>query len=229
MKNLQYSVPIAIIIAGLVIAGAIYLIGNNGDTEQLGYQDQQNQDINKDNSNNESDVLAASEDDHIRGKKDAPVTIVEYSDFECPYCQSYHPTLKKALEEYPDKVRWVYRHFPLDRIHSQATPAAEASECAAEQGKFWEFADTLFSNQGQLGEDFYVQAAQDLNLNTDQFENCVTSRKYKEEVQQDFQSGQEVGVTGTPGSFVNGIEVRGGAVSYPQLQTKIEQALSELE
>jgi protein-disulfide isomerase len=170
-------------------------------------------------------TITVSESDHIRGNPDAPVTIVEWSDFECPFCSRFHPSVQQAISEYGDDVRWIYRHFPLESIHAQARPAAEASECAAEQGKFWEFADAMFAGQSQLGKDFYLSTATSLGLNDGQFSECVESRKYEQKVRDQEAAGINIGVRGTPGSFVNGIEVP-GAVPYPQLQALIESALN---
>lgn len=100
-----------------------------------------------------ADKIQISDQDHIRGSVSAPVTIVEFSDLQCPFCGRFHPTLQKALQEYGDKVRWVYKHFPLDSIHAQARPAAEAAECIAEQkgdDGFWKFTDGVFKNQDRL-------------------------------------------------------------------------------
>ncbi|MDP3770960.1 MAG: DsbA family protein [bacterium] len=169
--------------------------------------------------------ITVSDRDHVRGSKDAKVTIVEWSDFQCPFCARFHPSVVRAVQEYPGKVRWVYRHFPLDSIHPQARPSAEASECAAEQGKFWEFTDKLIERQPQLGADLYKTLAKELGLNESKFNDCVSSRKYQQKVTDDEQAGLAVGVRGTPGSFVNGIEVP-GAVPYEQLKGFIDQALS---
>ncbi|MDO8621823.1 MAG: DsbA family protein [bacterium] len=169
--------------------------------------------------------ITVSDSDHIRGSKDAKVTIVEWSDFQCPFCSRFHPSVVRAVQEYPGKVRWIYRHFPLDSIHPNARPSAEASECAAEQGKFWEFADKLIERQPQLGPDLYKTLAKELGLNESKFNDCVSSRKYQQKVTDDEQAGLAVGVRGTPGSFVNGIEVP-GAVPYEQLKSYIDQALS---
>lgn len=168
--------------------------------------------------------ITVTDKDHIRGSKDAKVTLVEWSDFQCPFCSRFHPSVVRAMQEYSGKVRWVYRHFPLDSIHPNARPAAEASECAAEQGKFWEFADKLFERQPQIGPDLYKSLAKELGLNESKFNDCVTSRKYQQKVTDDEQAGLSVGVRGTPGSFVNGIEVP-GAVPYEQLKAQIDQAL----
>ncbi|MBI4433694.1 DsbA family protein [Candidatus Uhrbacteria bacterium] len=170
--------------------------------------------------------ITVTDADHIRGNKDAKVTIVEWSDYQCPFCSRFHPTMRQAMSEYGDKVRWVYRHFPLESIHPNARPAAEAAECAAEQGKFWEFSDQLFEKQESLGSTLYTQLAKDLKLNEKQFASCVSSRKYQQKVANDEQSGLAIGVRGTPASYVNGIEVP-GAVPYAQLKSLIDQALSQ--
>lgn len=169
--------------------------------------------------------ITVTDADHVRGAKDAKVTIVEWSDFQCPFCSRFHPSVVRAVQESNGKVRWVYRHFPLDSIHPNARPAAEASECAAEQGKFWEFADKLFERQPQIGPDMYKALAKELKLNESKFNECVSSGKYKQHVSDDEQSGLAAGVRGTPGSFVNGIEVP-GAVPYEQLKSFIDQALN---
>lgn len=163
--------------------------------------------------------------DHITGGKNAKVTLIEYSDFECPYCGAFFPTVKQALAEYGDKIRFVYRHFPLS-FHPQAMPAAEASECAAEQGKFWEYHDKLFENQASLGDALYSQIAKDLGLNTNSFENCRDSGKYTAKVQEQLAGGSAAGVNGTPHTIVmdedgNAIPVS-GAQPYSALKAAIE-------
>ncbi len=167
-------------------------------------------------------------DDHLRGAADAPVTIVEYSDFECPYCGRFHPSLQRLMDEYDGRVNWVYRHFPLS-FHPQARPAALASECAAEQGKFWEFADGLFENQTRLGSALFGELADDLGLNRSKFDDCLSSQKYADRVDTDLQEGQAAGVTGTPGSFIVGADgtprLVPGAVPYEQLKAMIEEVL----
>lgn len=163
--------------------------------------------------------------DHIRGEVSAPVTIVEFSDFQCPFCQRFHLTLTQLLNDYPSQVRWVYKHFPLDSMHPQARPAAEASECAAEQDKFWEFTDTLYENQTRLGSDLYQELASDLGLDIEQFQDCFDSGKYKDKVEADYQEAMELGVRGTPASFING-EPLVGAVPYDSLKSAIDQVLA---
>ena len=166
-------------------------------------------------------------DDHIRGNPNAKITLVEFSDFEWPFCQRFHPTVLRALAEYDGDIRWVYKHFPLDNIHREARPAAEASECVWEQKGdegFWEFADAMFENQSRLGNAFYEEVALEIGVNLSQFQTCVSERKYQDKVEQDYQQGIQGGVAGTPGSFVNGVPVR-GAVPYEQLKSIIDAQL----
>lgn len=170
-------------------------------------------------------TLEVDEDDHVRGESNAAVTLVEFSDFQCPFCSRFHQTITQALDEYQTQVRWVYKHFPSDAIYPQARFAAESSECAAEQGKFWEYNDALFENQSQLSELYYPQLALDLGLNVDSFNECVSSRKYKDKVEKDYQLGFQLGVRGTPASFING-ELLVGAIPYSSLQLVIEKALA---
>lgn len=174
--------------------------------------------------NKAANLEPVSDSDHIRGDKNAPVTIVEYSDFECPFCRSFHPTMQKVMSEYQGKVRWVYRHFPLTNIHPQALSAAEASECAAEQGKFWEFGDALFTNQDSLGDSLYKKTAEDLGLDMSKFNDCLTAGKYTSKVRDQASGGSAAGVRGTPASFING-QLVSGAVPYETLKSVIDGQL----
>jgi len=167
-----------------------------------------------------------SKDNHVRGDFNAPITLVEFSDFECPFCERHYPTLNKILENYKGKVRLVYKHFPLG-FHPNAQKAAEASECADEQGKFWEYHDKLFDNQptGYSLEKF-KQWAKDLGLNSKKFNDCLDSAKFAEKVQADYQEGTEKGVNGTPANFVNG-ELISGAQPYELFKQTIDQLLKQ--
>ncbi len=167
-----------------------------------------------------------TKDDHIRGKFDAPVTIVEFSDIQCPFCQQFHPTLLKIMADYPGKVRWVYKHFPLDSIHPMARSAALASECANEQGKFWEFLDESFSNQQLLSPTFYTDTAKSLGLNEAKFKECVDTQKFASVIDAHASEGNDAGITGTPSTFINGTPVS-GAQPYPSLKAVIEAALAK--
>ncbi|MBI4437381.1 thioredoxin domain-containing protein [Candidatus Uhrbacteria bacterium] len=173
-------------------------------------------------------VPVVTADDHIRGDVNAPVTIIEYSDFECPYCQRFHPTMQQVMAAYEGKVRWVLRSFPLS-FHPNATPAALAAECAAEQGKYWEFADKLFENRDTLGDALYTQLATDLGLNVSSFSDCYTSEKYADKIQTQAQEGAAAGVSGTPGSFVidadgNATPIK-GALPFESVAAAIDAAL----
>ena len=145
----------------------------------------------------------------IRGTPDAPVTVVEFSDFECPFCKQAHPTLKQLLERYPGKIRLAYRDFPLDSIHPQARRAAEAARCAHDQTKFWEYHDVLFSQSPRLSTDDLRRYADQVGLDVTKFDDCLTAGTHKAAVQRDLDEGNRLGVTGTPAFFVNGRPLSG--------------------
>lgn len=158
-----------------------------------------------------------------KGPENAPVTIVEFSDFECPFCSRVNPTLAQVRETYGDKVRIVFRQYPLP-IHPNAQKAAEASLCAHEQGKFWEMHDLMFEQQRQLGVDALKAKASQLGLDAEEFNQCLDSGEFADEVQADLEAGSEAGVSGTPAMFINGIAVS-GAVPYEQIATVIDDEL----
>jgi protein-disulfide isomerase len=139
----------------------------------------------------------------VRGKVDAPVTIVEFSDFQCPFCARARPTVNRVREVYGDKVRILFRHFPLQN-HPQASKAAEAAACANEQGKFWEMHDRLFQSQAKLQVADLKQHAADLGLKGDEFATCLDSGRHGGDWQQGLADGAQSGVTGTPAFFING-------------------------
>ena len=144
------------------------------------------------------------------GPADAPIVIVEFSDFQCPFCQRFYAqTFKQLMAAYPGKIRFVYRHLPLTSIHPEAFPAAEASMCANEQNAFWPFHDKIFENQDKLGSDLYLQIASGLNLDTNAFEECVNTNKYKDLVQMDSDFALSLGVQSTPTFFINGLALVG--------------------
>jgi protein-disulfide isomerase len=229
--NLSFLViSLSIIFAGLIIGGAILYSNKTSSSVEKEKEEKmavpESAEPGPGPRLDYSKLTPVSEQDHVRGKFDAPITIIEFSDFQCPFCQRFHPVAKRIVEEYPDQVRWVYRHFPLDSIHPYARTAAEASECAAEQGAFWKFADGLFENQDRLGNKLYQELAQSLGLNMDQFDQCVSSAKYKDKVQTQYQDGLRVGVTGTPNGFVNDQPLL-GALPYEQLKSMIDKLLSQ--
>jgi len=144
------------------------------------------------------------------GPADAPIVIVEFSDFQCPFCKRFHDeTYQSLMTAYPGKIRFVYRHFPLTSIHPNAFPAAEASMCANEQGAFWQYHDKIFEDQSQLGDDLYLQIATELGLDSKAFTDCMTSEKYKDAIQQDSDFAVNLGVNSTPTFFINGLAVVG--------------------
>jgi protein-disulfide isomerase len=145
----------------------------------------------------------------LRGDAKAALTIIEFSDFQCPYCQAVQATLKEVLSKYQGRVNLAFRDFPLLQIHPQAQPAAEASRCAGEQGKFWEYHDLLFGNPGMLQQPGLIEQARKLQLDDKRFEACLTGGKFRNAVQSDLQDGMRAGVNGTPAFFINGIALSG--------------------
>ena len=163
----------------------------------------------------------------IRGAADAPVTIVEFSDFECPFCKQTHPTLKQLLDRYPGKVRLAYRDFPLDSIHPQARRAAEAARCASDQGKFWEYHDVLFTQSPQLALEDLRRYAGQVGLDVTKFDGCLAAGVNKAAVQRDLDEGNRLGITGTPAFFINGRTLTGA--QPPEAFTRlIEQELARI-
>lgn len=161
----------------------------------------------------------------FKGVADAKVTIVEFSDFQCPYCGRVGPTLARLLEEYPDDVRIVYKHLPLS-FHKQALPAAKASMAAERQGKFWEFHDELFKNQRSLTDEKFMEIAKSLGLDTERFEKDYKSAEVATQVAQDMTEARRLGVTGTPGFFVNG-RFLSGARPYESFKEMVDAALGD--
>jgi len=149
-------------------------------------------------------VEVAYDPARLRGDPKARVVIVEFSDFQCPYCQSVEPTLKNLLAKYEGRVSLAYRDLPLRDIHPQAQLAAEASRCAVEQGKFWELHDLMFANQDKLDRPGLVGLAHELKLDEKQFDSCLGSGKYQAQIEEDRLLGMRAGVSGTPGFFING-------------------------
>jgi protein-disulfide isomerase len=151
----------------------------------------------------------ASEGFPTRGPASAPITIVEFSDFHCPYCRAVQPTLNQVMAKYPGKIRLVYRHFPLDSLHPQARRAAEASWCAAEQDKFWQFHDRIYASGPDASEETLKRLAGEAGLDTAKFSSCVASGRAAAAIEKDVEEGERHGVSGTPGFFVNGRSLSG--------------------
>jgi protein-disulfide isomerase len=166
------------------------------------------------------------DDDPVLGPADAPITIIEFSDYECPFCRKwYQEVLLPLLDKYPDQIRFVYRDLPLTSLHANAFPAAEAANCAGEQGKYWEYHNALFEMPFALGRDAFIQLATDLGLNVEDFTGCIDSRRYRDEVEADFQFAVNLGIQSTPTFFVNGIAIV-GAQPYAVFEQVIEKELA---
>jgi protein-disulfide isomerase len=170
-------------------------------------------------------VAAATYTAASTGPADAPVEMIEFSDFECPFCLRAHPTVRQVLATYGTKIRFVYRHYPLTSIHPHARAAAEASQCAAEQGQFWAYHDTLFGNPSRLTDADLKAHASQLGLNAAQFNACVDSRKFQADVDADIKAGDEVGVDGTPAFFING-RMLSGAQPFEAFKRIIDEELA---
>lgn len=229
-KNFDWSkfiMPGAIVIAGVMISAAVIFsnggFGGTGRTANVG-----------------GDISAGSkavstDDDAYLGDKDAPVVMIEFSDFQCPFCRSFwRDTFPLIKSEYIDtgKVRFIYRDFPLS-FHPGAMPAAQASECAREQGKFWEMHDKIFIEQDkqgggtiQFGSADVKRWAEGLGINIGDFNSCLDSGKYTEEVNNDVKDGQAAGVTGTPGFFINSRLVV-GAQPFSAFKAIIDEELAK--
>lgn len=169
-------------------------------------------------------VEIATEGAPATGPAEAPVTIVEFSDFECPYCSRVVPTLERVKEEYGDRVRLVFKQFPLRNIHPNAQKAGEASLCAHDQGKFWELHDAMFEDQQNLAVPDLLAKAEGIGLDVDAFGECLESDRYADAVEEDLQEGSRAGVSGTPAMFVNGRLVS-GAVPYEEIARVIDEEL----
>lgn len=165
----------------------------------------------------------SADDDPVLGAKEATITVIEFSDFQCPYCRQVQPTVKRLLEEYQGKVKLVFRDFPLRNIHPQAQKAAEAAQCAADQQQFWPYHDKLFASS-KLNNDDLKQYAQEVGLNIEKFNACLESGTHATEVEKDLQDGQKAGVRATPTFFINGRQLS-GAASYERFKALIEAAL----
>ena len=185
-----------------------------------------NQEINVPSSDSNKKIDVSVDDDPVKGDKNAPVTIIEFSDFQCPFCgKFFKETFGQIDEKYikTGKVKMVFRDFPLS-FHENAQKSAEAAECADEQGKFWEYHDMLFENQEKLSVEDLKRYAVELGLDKDKFDSCLDSEKYKDEVKKDFSDGQKYGVSGTPAFFING-KLVSGAQPFSAFEKVIEAEL----
>lgn len=223
------AMPIAVVIAGALIAGAvIYSSGKTPTTANAPQQQvvaQQTGDLEQ--------MIPVSKEDHIRGNPEAPVKIVEYSDTECPFCKRFHTTMQEVMDKEgkDGKVAWVYRHFPLDQLHSKARKEAEATECAAELGgndKFWSYLDRLMevtpANNG-LDPAELPKIAQYVGLDTGKFKECLSSGRYAKKIEEHVQNATATGGNGTPWSIVVGKNGKKYPLSGAQPYTSVKQLI----
>ena len=177
-------------------------------------------------SNSETATLTppVGKRDHIQGSSSAAVTMVEYGDYQCPFCGNAHPIIKKLQKHFGDQLRLVFRNFPLARVHAYAQRAAEAAEAAGGQGKFWEMHDYLFEHQEALDAENLVRAAGTVGLDKVKFDREVAEHVHADRVQRDIQSGIDSGVGGTPTIFINGVR-NDDDDDFETLKAKVEEAI----
>ena len=237
-KSNPYFIPIAILIAGAMIAGSVLYSGGGFSQFQITPGLESNTTRPSEAGDQAIDkIKPITKLDHVRGNPNAPVTIVEFSDTECPFCKRFHPTIQQVVNEYDGQIAWVYRHFPLDQIHPKARKEAEATECANELGgndKFWAYLDRLFEvtpSNNNLDPAELPNIAEYVGLNRSQFESCLDSGKYAQHIADDLADAINSGGQGTPYSVViasNGKKFPlSGAQPYASVKQLIELALQE--
>lgn len=221
-KN-QYLMPAAIVIAGLAIAGALFYTQGSAPKGATG-------------GGLEAKVLPVDQQDHVLGPKNPDVYLIEYSDYQCPFCTRFHDTVTELLKEYDGRVAWVYRHFPLDSLHPEARPAALASECIAEFGgedAFWSFTDSTFAAGNNLNEALYKKLAKDLGIDDAAFSECLASNKYNDRIQRDLENVIDLGGQGTPFTVLltkDGQSLSfSGALPIDRVRTLVDRALRTVE
>ena len=236
-KKRDYLLPVSIIVAAVLVSGAlVYNVGRNASDPNLAADVAGEPSLPT--SSAASNIKPVDAGDHLRGNPDAPIKIVEFSDFECPFCKRFHFTMQQVLDNYGDQVAWVYRQFPLVSLHSKAFKEAEASECAAElggNGAFWAYADRIFeitpSNDG-LDLDKLPEIAEEIGLDRGEFETCLNSGRHISSVDEDVEDAASSGGRGTPYSvmIVNGEQFVpiNGAQPYESVKLIIDQALQSL-
>lgn len=166
-----------------------------------------------------------TKDDPQVGPEDAPITIVEFADFMCPYCAEEALAIRGIVAKYPNEIRYIFRDFPVEELHPGSTEIHIAGECAQEQGKFWSFHDKVFQSQENLNSDTVKAFAAQVGLNINEFDECVNSNRYRGEVATDLEDGREAGVYGTPTFFVNGRKIE-GAIPYQAWEELVQNVLA---
>jgi protein-disulfide isomerase len=221
-KKFEFTTPMAVVAAGLFIAGAILYSNAHPAPSAVAVNTAGAQNLPA-NVN----VSAPSAQDHIIGDPNAPIVLIEYSDFQCPFCSMVYPTIKNIVDQSGGKIAWVMRNFPLTSIHPQANPAANAAECiAAQLGNkgWWEYSDAVFNNQDKLNPAYSRQLAQQFGANMSEYDACVSSSKYQQKIDAEESEGQNNGGQGTPYTVVysKGKQIPiAGAVPVGQFQSVI--------
>lgn len=244
IKLREAVIPASIILAGLLIAAAIFYSGGGfyggQNTASVAGDVQNEEQVSQKQAPN---IRPVSSEDHIQGELSAPVKIIEFSDLECPFCKRFHSSLKMIMDKYGpnNQVAWIYRHFPLDSLHSKARKEAQATECANELGgndAFWRYIEKLFEvtpSNNNLDLNLLPRIAEDIGLNRNKFTACLSGGseggKYADHIEADYQDALSSGGTGTPHSVI--IAPNGktfsivGAQSYTALAALVELALKE--
>ena len=218
-KKFEFSPALSILAAGALIAGAIIFVNRFPAPVVAVTDTQPTATVN---------VTAPKTNEHIIGSATAPIVLVEYSDFQCPFCSLVHPTLKKIVEESNGQIAWVYRNFPLDSIHPQAKPAALAAECIADElgnDAFWKFADAIFADQKKMSPEYYAQLAKQFGADPKTFAACVSSEKFASKIEAQSVEAQTNGGQGTPYTIVYGNGIQSpvsGALPYAQFMAVIK-------
>lgn len=226
-ENNKYLIPLAIVVAGVLVAGAIYF----GDAKPTADNPQPTT-----QNNTEAEIIPLNDKDHILGDKNAPIVIIEYSDLECPFCKIFHETMKQVIKDYDGKVAWVYRHFPIPELHSKAIREAVATECAAELGgneMFWQYTDRIYeitNSNNSLDLAQLPKIAKDLGLNVEAFNQCLESDKYTTAIENSMKEAVQAGAQGTPFSLIlkgNKKITINGAEPITMVKAKINALLNE--
>jgi protein-disulfide isomerase len=169
--------------------------------------------------------VPVTNNDHILGDEHAPITLVEYGDFECPHCGHAHPIVKAIQSDFGKRLRFAYRHFPLSQIHPHAESAAETAEFAGAHGRFWEMHELLFENQDRLGLPLYLESAAALGLSVPDLRNAIATEEFAPKVRSDFMGGVRSGVNGTPTFFVNGYRYDGPVELLEETLQEVDREL----
>lgn len=218
------TLPLAIVVAGVVIAGAVLYTKSSGAPAALAQQQQQN----AQNLPTQVNVPAPKAGEHIIGSPTAPIVLVEYSDFQCPFCSSVYPTIKRIVSESNGQIAWVLRNFPLESIHPEARPAAVAAECIAGllgNDAFWKYTDDVFANQAKLSKSYSRQLAISYGADPAKYDACVTQDTYKDKIDADMGDAYSNGGQGTPYTIVWSSKYQAplaGALPYDQFNAVIK-------